>query len=89
MPLRPIRPRIALRILPRPARVDEGIHIPEDTRRDVARESVVVAVYKDYKGPLEIGDRVLCPPWPDREIKFQGDQIAMVPEADLQCLVVG
>jgi co-chaperonin GroES (HSP10) len=51
------------------------------------REAIVKALPPRYRGQLSVGDRVLLPQWPDREILVNGETLVFIDEDKLPCAV--
>ena len=56
--LRPHRDRVLLELLAEEARSEGGIFIPDNAKKNLARQGVVLAVASDCKQPLQIGQTV-------------------------------
>lgn len=81
--IKPICGRILLQVIPAP-RVARGITIPDNIDRSKHREAWVKALPDRYVGELNVGDRVMVPPYPEREIIIGGDTLVFAKAADLQ-----
>ena len=84
--IRPVAGRIVLHILEPVAR--EGkLLVRRPVDRGSCREALVKALPDNYRGELEVGDRVLCPPWPDREIRLNRENLVFVDPDRIACVL--
>jgi len=49
------------------------------------REALVKALPHEYRGQLAVGDRVMVPPWPEREVMVNGETLVFADEDKLPC----
>jgi co-chaperonin GroES (HSP10) len=83
----PVAGRVLLHIPP-PAEVAGILKLPPQKQwRGSMREAIVKALPPRYHGQLSIGDRVLLPQWPDREILVNGETLVFIDEDKLPCAV--
>jgi co-chaperonin GroES (HSP10) len=80
--IRPVCGRVLLQVVPPPVKAGD-IHLVPGALRHQFREALVKALPDPYYGDLSVGDRVMLPPYPDREIRLNGDTLVFVREADL------
>jgi co-chaperonin GroES (HSP10) len=78
----PVAGRVLLQVLVPPT-MEGGIHLASKTDRGRHREAVVKALPPRYRGGLAVGDRVLVPPWPAREVIVGGDTLIFADEDSL------
>ncbi|PKA42802.1 co-chaperone GroES [Rhizobium sullae] len=91
---RPLHDRVVVRRIEADAKTKGGIIIP-DTAKEKPQEGEVVAVgpgARDDAGqiqPLEVkaGDRILFGKWSGTEIKFNGEDLLIMKEADVMGVV--
>ena len=81
--IRPINGRILLQVIPM-ARKIGGLVIPDNVDRSKHREAWVKALPNNYRGELNVGDRVMVPPYPEREISLNREILVFAKESDLQ-----
>lgn len=80
--IRPICGRVLLQVVP-PPRMAGTLHLTPGSLRHQFREAIVKALPEPYRGDLAVGDRVMLPPYPDREIRLNSDTLVFAREADL------
>ena len=86
MKIRPISGRVLLQIL-EPVERQGKLFVRRPLDRGSCREAVVKALPNGYRGELEVGDRVLCPPWPDRELRLNRENIVFVDADRITCVL--
>jgi chaperonin GroES len=87
---RPLHDRVVVRRIEAEAKTKGGIIIP-DTAKEKPQEGEIVAVgagARDESGkivPLDVkaGDRILFGKWSGTEIKFDGEDLLIMKEADV------
>jgi chaperonin GroES len=90
MALRPLHDRVLVRRLEEDERTAGGIIIP-DTAKEKPMQGEVLAVgpgARDAKGVLvpleiEVGDRVIFNKWSGTEVTIDGQELAIMKEADI------
>jgi chaperonin GroES len=90
MSLRPLHDRVLVRRLEEDERTAGGIIIP-DTAKEKPMQGEVLAVgpgARDEKGVLvplevEVGDRVIFNKWSGTEVTIDGQELAIMKEADI------
>jgi chaperonin GroES len=90
MALRPLHDRVLVRRLEEDERTAGGIIIP-DTAKEKPMQGEVLAVgpgARDEKGVLvplevEVGDRVIFNKWSGTEVTIDGQELAIMKEADI------
>lgn len=89
--IRPVVGRVLLQVPSEPEMQNvDGIFVVRGGRkqgRGVSREALVKALPDNYRGQLAVGDRVLVPPWPDREVRINGDDLIFMDEAQIACVL--
>jgi chaperonin GroES len=91
---RPLHDRVVVRRIEAEAKTKGGIIIP-DTAKEKPQEGEIVAVgagARDESGkivPLDVkpGDRVLFGKWSGTEIKFNGEDLLIMKEADVMGVI--
>ncbi len=94
MKIRPLQDRVLIRRVDPEAKSAGGIFIP-DTAQEKPMEGEVVAVgpgTRDEHGklhPLDVtaGDRVLFGKWSGTEVKFEGEDLMIMKEADIMGVI--
>jgi chaperonin GroES len=94
MRLRPLQDRVLIRRIEPESKTSGGIIIP-DTVREKPVEGEVVAVgpgARDADGVLraldvKVGDRVLFGKWSGSEIKLEGEDLMIMKESDVICVI--
>lgn len=86
--LKPIGDKIMLHVLARPREsVRDGIVVPETGGREGFRTAIVRALGPRYRGGLGVGDTVMVPPYPEQEVKFNGDTLVLCRDRDVTAVV--
>jgi chaperonin GroES len=91
---RPLHDRVVVRRIEAEAKSKGGIIIP-DTAKEKPQEGEIVAVgagVRDESGrilPLDVkaGDRILFGKWSGTEIKFNGEDLLIMKEADVMGVI--
>ncbi|MBW6425969.1 co-chaperone GroES [Rhizobium sp. XQZ8] len=91
---RPLHDRVVVRRIEAEARTKGGIIIP-DTAKEKPQEGEIIAVgagARDESGkivPLDVkaGDRILFGKWSGTEIKFNGEDLLIMKEADVMGVI--
>lgn len=83
MKIRPLCGKLLLRVPPPKSEIVGGIIVAPGRIRDGAREAFVEALPNGYAGALNVGDRVLMPPYAGAEIKVNGALLVFVKEEAL------
>ncbi|WP_439618851.1 co-chaperone GroES [Shinella sp.] len=91
---RPLHDRVVVRRIEAEAKTKGGIIIP-DTAKEKPQEGEIVAVgagARDESGrivPLDVkaGDRILFGKWSGTEIKFNGEDLLIMKEADVMGVI--
>jgi chaperonin GroES len=91
---RPLHDRVVVRRIEAEAQTKGGIIIP-DTAKEKPQEGEIVAVgagARDESGriaPLDVkaGDRILFGKWSGTEIKFNGEDLLIMKEADVMGVI--
>ncbi|MBP2561482.1 co-chaperone GroES [Neorhizobium sp. IRAMC:178] len=91
---RPLHDRVVVRRIEAEAKTKGGIIIP-DTAKEKPQEGEIVAVgtgARDENGkivPLDVkaGDRILFGKWSGTEIKFNGEDLLIMKEADVMGVI--
>jgi chaperonin GroES len=91
---RPLHDRVVVRRIEAEAKTKGGIIIP-DTAKEKPQEGEIVAVgpgARDESGkivPLDVkaGDRILFGKWSGTEIKFNGEDLLIMKEADVMGII--
>ncbi|MCB5202896.1 co-chaperone GroES [Neorhizobium sp. T786] len=91
---RPLHDRVVVRRIEAEAKTKGGIIIP-DTAKEKPQEGEIVAVgtgVRDESGaivPLDVkvGDRILFGKWSGTEIKFNGEDLLIMKEADVMGVI--
>ncbi|MDQ0134482.1 chaperonin GroES [Neorhizobium galegae] len=91
---RPLHDRVVVRRIEAEAKTKGGIIIP-DTAKEKPQEGEIVAVgtgSRDENGkivPLDVkaGDRILFGKWSGTEIKFNGEDLLIMKEADVMGVI--
>ncbi|CAN7728748.1 co-chaperone GroES [Neorhizobium sp. LjRoot104] len=91
---RPLHDRVVVRRIEAEAKTKGGIIIP-DTAKEKPQEGEIVAVgtgSRDESGkivPLDVkaGDRILFGKWSGTEIKFNGEDLLIMKEADVMGVI--
>lgn len=81
--IKPICGRLLLQVIPA-SRTHGGLVIPDNVDRSKYREAWVKALPDRYSGDLNVGDRVMVPPYPEREIILGGDTLVFAKASDIQ-----
>ncbi len=91
---RPLHDRVVVRRIEAEAKTKGGIIIP-DTAKEKPQEGEIIAVgagARDENGkivPLDVkaGDRILFGKWSGTEIKFNGEDLLIMKEADVMGVI--
>ena len=91
---RPLHDRVVVRRIEAEGKTQGGIIIP-DTAKEKPAEGEIVAVgsgTRDERGDLsqpgvKVGDRVLFGKWSGTEIKFNGEDLLIMKEADVMGVI--
>ncbi|KAA0690183.1 co-chaperone GroES [Neorhizobium sp. P12A] len=91
---RPLHDRVVVRRIAAEAKTKGGIIVP-DTAKEKPQEGEIVAVgagARDESGkivPLDVkaGDRILFGKWSGTEIKFNGEDLLIMKEADVMGVI--
>ena len=83
MKIRPIGDKLLLRVPEEQEKVVGGIVVTPGKLRDGGREAFVEAPPNDYAGSLNVGDRVLMPPYAGTEIRINKVLMVFVKEEAL------
>ena len=94
MKFRPLHDRVVVRRIDEAAKTAGGIIIP-DTAKEKPSEGVIEAVgpgARDESGKVvaldvKVGDRVLFGKWSGTEIKFNGEDLLIMKEADVMGVI--
>jgi len=83
--IRPVAGRVLLQVMP-PAEFAGVLALPATRQwRGGVREALVKALPHEYRGQLAVGDRVMVPPWPEREVMVNGETLVFADEDKLPC----
>lgn len=83
--IRPVGGRVLLHVPP-PAENEGVLALPARKQwRGSSREAIVKALPNGYRGDLAVGDRVLLPPWPERESRINGENLVFIDPDRLPC----
>src|SRR5580658_6570591 len=93
---RPLHDRVVVRRLAAEEKTSGGIIIP-DTSQEKPMEGEIIAAgpgARDEKGTVvalavKAGDRVLFGKWSGTEVKLDGEEILIMKESDLVCVIEG
>ena len=96
MKFRPLHDRVVVRRLNAEEKTSGGIIIP-DTAKEKPMEGEIVAVgpgARNEKGELvaldvKAGDRVLFGKWSGTEVKLDGEELLIMKESDIMCVIEG
>ena len=96
MKFRPLHDRVVVRRIAAEEKTSGGIIIP-DTAQEKPMEGDVIAVGPGARGedgkvhPLDVkaGDRVLFGKWSGTEIRLDGEELMIMKESDVMCIVEG
>ena len=80
--IRPTCGRLLLQII-EPDPKKGGLLIVQTKTRGDFRSAWVKALPDGYRGSLNVGDRVMVPPYPDREVKINGETLVFIKEEQL------
>ena len=81
----PVAGRVLLHVPP-PAENAGILKLPPRKQwRGSMREAIVKALPPRYRGQLSVGERVLLPLWPEREVSINGETLVFIDEAKLPC----
>jgi len=81
----PVAGRVLLHVPP-PAENEGLLKLPVRKQwRGNCREALVKALPPRYAGQLAVGDRVLVPAWPEREVLVNGETLIFADEDKLPC----
>jgi chaperonin GroES len=91
---RPLHDRVVVRRIEAEGKTQGGIIIP-DTAKEKPAEGEIVAVgsgTRDERGDLsqpgvKVGDRILFGKWSGTEIKFNGEDLLIMKEADVMGVI--
>ena len=84
--IRPVAGRILLQVLPPDLKAGAlylSAPLGAPAVRGAFRTAVVKALPEPYAGSLRVGDHVLVPPFPAREIRLNGETLVFIKEAEL------
>ena len=96
MKFRPLHDRVVVRRLEAEEKTSGGIIIP-DTAKEKPMEGEVIAVGPGARDeasklvPLDVkaGDRILFGKWSGTEVKLDGEELLIVKESDIMCIIEG
>jgi len=83
--IRPVAGRVLLHIPP-PVAFAGVLALPATRQwRGGVREAIVKMLPAHYHGDLAVGDRVMLPPWPEREVVINGETLVFADESKIPC----
>ena len=85
--IRPICGRVLLQVIPM-SRKAGNLVLPDNVDRSKYREAWVKALPNGYRGDLNVGDRVMVPPYPEREVVINKETLVFAKATEIQMALV-